>query len=57
MYLGVTVRGSIRRGFKSMGDRMKEASRVIGMIENATRMAGSRYVIGMEDNWKGKVVI
>ena len=34
-YIGVTVKGEQNGGFKSMGDRMKEANGVIGMVEFA----------------------
>ena len=35
-------------GFMSMGNKMKEANRLIGMIKYAAEQSGSRYVIGME---------
>ena len=38
-YLGVTVQCGVNRGFRSMGDRMKEANGLIGMIKYA-RMEG-----------------
>ena len=46
VYLGVTVRGGNRGGFISMGDIIKEAKRVIGMITYAASRPGSRYVVG-----------
>ena len=52
---GVTVQGGANRGFRSMGDRMKEAYGVIGMIKYAANRSGSKYVIGRE-GWKYIVV-
>ena len=54
-YLGVTVEGGLDGGFKSMGDRMKDANRVIGMVKYAAKRSGSRFVIGRE-GWKSMVV-
>ena len=42
-YLGVTVEGGLDGGFKSMGDRMKDANGVIGMVKYAAKR--SRFVI------------
>ena len=54
-YLGVTVKGGPNGGFKSMGDRMKEANGVLGMVKFAASRSGSKFVIGRE-GWKGMVV-
>lgn len=54
-YLGVTVRAGTSGGFKSMGDRMKEANSILGMVKYAASRSGSRYVIGRE-GWKGVIV-
>ena len=54
-YLGVTVEGGLDGGFKSMGDRMKDANGVIGMVKYAAKRSGSRFVIGRE-GWKSMVV-
>ena len=54
-YLGVTVDGGTNGGFRSMGDRMKEANKVLGMVKFAAGRSGSRYVIGRE-GWKSVVV-
>ena len=35
-YLGVTVEGGLDGGFKSMGDRMKDANEVIGMVKECS---------------------
>ena len=42
-------------GFKSMGDRMKEANGLIGMVNYAAERSGSKYVIGRE-GWKTMIV-
>ena len=54
-YLGVTVKGGPNGGFKSMGDRMKEANGVLGMVKFAASRSGSKFAIGRE-GWKGMVV-
>ena len=41
-YAGITIERGKHGGFKSMGDRMKEANGLIGMV---------KYVIGRE-GWK-----
>ena len=41
--------------FKSMGDRMKEANGLIGMVKYAEERSGSKYVIGRE-GWKTMIV-
>ena len=41
--------------FKSMGDRMKEANGLIGMVKYAAERSGSKYVIGRE-GWKTMIV-
>ena len=41
--------------FLSMGDRMKEANSVIGMVKFAASRSGSIFVIGRE-GWKRLVV-
>ena len=51
-YLGVTVKGGPNGGFKSMGDRMKEANGVLGMVKFAASRSGSKFVIGRE-GWNG----
>ena len=40
---------------KSMGDRMKEANGLIGMVKYAAERSGSKYVIGRE-GWKTMIV-
>ena len=50
-YLGITIEGEKHGGFKSMGDRMKEANGLIGMVKYAAERSGSKYVIGRE-GWK-----
>ena len=47
-YLGVTVQGGVTRDFRSMGDRMKEANGVIGMIKYVANRSGNKYVIDRE---------
>ena len=49
------VEGGKHGGFKSMGDRMKEANGQIGMVKYAAERSGSRYVIGRE-GWKTMMV-
>ena len=53
-YLGITIGGK-HGGFKRMGDRMKEANRLIGMVKYAAEQSGSKYVIGREV-WKTTIV-
>ena len=50
-YLGITIEGGKYGGFRSMGDRMKEANRLIGMVKYAAERSWSKYVIGRE-RWK-----
>ena len=54
-YLGVTVKAGLNGGFNSMGDRMVDANRVLGMVKYAAARSGSKYVVGRE-GWKGMVV-
>ena len=54
-YLGVTVKAGLNGGFKSMGDRMVDANRVLGMVKYAAARSGSKYVVGRE-GWKRMVV-
>ena len=54
-YLGITIEGGKHGGFKSMGDRMKEANGLIGMVKYATERSWSKYVIGRE-GWKTMIV-
>ena len=54
-YLGITIEGGKDGGFKSMGDRMKEANGLIGMVKYAAERSGSKYVIGRE-GWKTMIV-
>ena len=54
-YLGITIEGGKHGGFKSMGDRMKEANGLIGMVKYAAERSGSKYVIGRE-GWKTMIV-
>ena len=51
----MTVKGGPNGGFKRMGDRMKEANGVLGMVKFAANRSGSKYVIGRE-GWRGLVV-
>ena len=44
-YLGITIEGGKHGGFKSMGDRMREANGPIGMIKNAAERSASKYVL------------
>ena len=48
-YLGITIKGGRHGGFKSMGDRMKEANGLIRMVKYAAERSGRKYVIGMKD--------
>ena len=55
-YLGIMVEGGGKHcGFKSMGDRMKEANGMIGMVKYAAEQSGSEYVIKRE-GWKTMIV-
>ena len=54
-YLGVTIKGGPNGGFNSMGDRMKDANGVLGMVKFAASRSGSTFVIGRR-GWKGLVV-
>ena len=49
------MEGGKQGGFKSMGDRMKEANGLIGMVKYAAKRSGSKYVIGRE-GWKIMIV-
>ena len=40
--------GRRRKSFKNMGDQMKEANGLIGMVKYAAEQSGSKYVIGRE---------
>ena len=48
-YLGITIEGGKHGGFNSMGDRMKEANGLIGMVKYAAERSGRKYVIGREE--------
>ena len=50
-YLGIMVEGGKHGGFRSMGDRLKEANRLIGMVKYVTERSGSKRVIGRK-GWK-----
>ena len=54
-YLGVTVEGGKHSGFNGMGDRIKEANGLIGMVKYAAERSGSKYVIGKE-GWNALIV-
>ena len=54
-YVGITVEGGKHGGLKRIGDRMKEANGLIGMVKYAAERSGSKYVIGME-GWKTMIV-
>ena len=54
-YLGVTVEGGQNGGFNSMGERMKQANGLIGMVKYAVERSGNNYVIGRE-GWKAMIV-
>ena len=54
-YLGVTVKASLNRGFKSMWNRMVEAIGVPGMVKYAAARSGSKYMVDRE-GWKSMVV-
>ena len=47
-YLGITIEGGKHGGFKSMGDQMKVANGLIGMVKYAAERSMSEYVIGRE---------
>ena len=51
----MTVKGGPNGGFKSMGDRMKEANGVLDMVKFAASRSGSKFVIDRK-GWKGLVV-
>ena len=44
----MTVNGGPNSGFKSMGDKMKEANGVLAMVKFAASRSGSKFVIGRE---------
>ena len=50
-YLAITVEGGKHGGFMSMGDRMKEANGLRGMVKYVVELSGSKYVIGRE-GWR-----
>ena len=54
-YLGITIEVGKHGSFKSMGDRLKEANGLIGMVKYAAERSGSKYVIGKEE-WKTMIV-
>ena len=54
-YIGITIEGGKHGGFKSMGDRMKGANGLIGMVNYAAERSESKYVIGRE-GWKIMIV-
>ena len=54
-YLRITVEVRKHGGFKSMGDRMKEANGLIEMLKYAAERLGSKCVIGRE-GWKIMIV-
>ena len=54
-YLGITIEGGKQGGFTSMGDRMKEANGLMGIVKYAAEQSGRKYVIGME-GWKTIIV-
>ena len=45
-YLGITVKGGLNGGFKSMGDKMVDANAVLVMVQYAEARSGSKYVVG-----------
>ena len=47
-YLGIMIEGGNKGGFKSMGDRMKEANGLIGMVKYAAERSGRKHVSGRE---------
>ena len=47
-YLRFTIEGGKHGGFKSMGDLMKLANGLMGMVKYAAERSGSKYVIGKE---------
>ena len=54
-YLGVTVEGGKQCGFKSMGDRIKEAHGLIGMVKCAAERSWNKFGFGRE-GWKAMIV-
>ena len=50
-YLGITIEGGKHGGFKSMGDRMKEANGLIGMVKYAAARAIREQIC----DWKGRM--
>ena len=42
-------------GFKNMGDRMKEANGLIGIVKYAAKRSESKYVI-VREGWKTMIV-
>ena len=54
-YLGITIEGGKQCGYNSMGDQMKEANELIGMVKYAAERSGSKYVIGRE-RWTTMIV-
>ena len=55
-YVGIAVEVGKHGGFRSMGDRMKEANGLLGMVKYAAERSGSKYVIGRRE-WKTMIVI
>ena len=47
-YLGVVAIGGINGVFRSLGERMKDARGVIGMVKYAAKRSVSRFVVGRE---------
>ena len=43
----VTEEG-IKGGFKSLGERIKDARRVIGMVKYVAKRSGSKFVVARE---------
>ena len=54
-YLRITVEGGKHGSFKSMGDRMKEANGLMGIVKSAAELSWSKYVIG-RGGWKTMIV-
>ena len=54
-YLRVVALGVVNGGFRSLGERMKDARGVIGMVKYSAKRSGSRFVVG-RDGWKSLVV-
>ena len=50
-YLGITIKGGKHGGFKSMGDRMKEANGLIGIVKFAAERSREQIC-----DWKGRMV-